>query len=82
MSFIVIIFTCVASIHGQVCKPWQEERIPYYSTYQECESQARAMAEKIKAAGPTQWQMTLPKEYQVNIKAFCLIPIIDEVVMG
>jgi len=82
MSFIVIVFTCVASIHGQECKPWQEPAIPHYSTYQECEKKAREMADTIKAAGPSRWQMTLPSDYKVNVKAFCLIPVIDEMVLG
>ena len=83
MSFIVMVFTCVVGIYGQDCKPWQEERIPHYSTYQECERKARALADNIKAAGPARWRMQLPTDkYQVQIKAFCIIPIIDEVTMG
>ena len=83
MSFIVIVFTCVIGIHGQNCRPWQEDGTPSYSTYQQCERPARARAENIKAAGAGRWQMQLPTEGEhVKVKAFCLIPIIDEVVMG
>ena len=83
MTFIVIIFTCIIGIHGQNCKPWQEHGVPSYSTYQECERHARRMADEIKAAGPTFWDMQMPAQGErAKVKAFCLIPVIDEVVMG
>ena len=83
MSFIVIVFTCVIGIHGQHCKPWQERAIPQYATYQECERHAREMAESIRSAGVASWKMQLPSEGErTQVKAFCLIPVIDEVVMG
>jgi len=83
MSFIVIVFTCVIGIHGQHCKPWQEQHIPAYSTYQQCERKARALAQEISEAGPFHWRMQLPEEGErVKVKAYCLIPVIDEVVMG
>ena len=83
MSFIVIIFTCIMGVHGQNCRPWQEHATPEYSTYQECERHARVLAESIKEAGPAHWQMQIPKQGErIKVKAFCLIPVIDEVVMG
>ena len=83
MSFIVLVFTCIIGIHGQNCKPWQEPGVPEYATYQECERRAREMAENVRQAGPTRWQMQRPSDGErVQVKAFCLVPIIDEVVLG
>ena len=83
MSFIVIVFTCLMGIHGQSCKPWQEPGVREYVTYQECERKARAMTEDIREAGPTRWGMGAVNDgVRVQVKAFCMIRVIDEVVLG